>query len=386
MPIPFRLDLFLIKNLAEDIEASNVTRNQFDLGQLVSRKPFLYGAPGSEKRRAVQKKFAELKRKTPGDYFKFLGKVAVLPGQALKRELIGNPDMVFEEDEEEDRTYECSSDEEDDEDDSDSGEEEEPFEDEESFDLRDIEIETRLTPSKTVMTEYSSFSGSFENSFEKTVLKRVELLEKPQNKQDGSLECPYIHIVDPEKPETGNGFEVALVPQVRIGNFMRSVFHIRRNTTQGMEDEWLAKIPRKEFPALAHRSVLIRGPSQELWHRRPDLYHQDPICDQTETIHEIQQTAINMSLERKHSHWLLVLPKGTILENHIISHDSIYVSKGTQELVKAFETEDDDGNVELTTLYGMDVYWRIAEAGGHMVTDPALATKKRRKRMTSTKL
>lgn len=208
-------------------------------------------------------------------------------------------------------------------------------------------------------------------------------MERQENRQEGSKEDPYIIIADPEKPEGCNGFEVALIPQIKVGNFVRSVYHIRHVTSQGMEDEWSAIVPREEFPALANRSILIRGPSQELWHRRPDLYHEESFCGQTALIHEAQQTAIKQSLHRLYSYWLVVLPKNTMLENYIISHDSIHVLKGTQEMAKAFEIEDSAGKLAMETLYGMDVYWRIAVAGGNMVTDPGSATKKRRKKKTA---
>ena len=81
----------------------------------------------------------------------------------------------------------------------------------------------------------------------------------------------------------------------------------------------------------------------------------------------------------------MVLPKGTMLENYIISHDSVHVSKETQKMAVASETEDDTGKAATETLYGMDVYWRIAEAGSNMVTDPVSATKKRRKKKITTK-
>jgi hypothetical protein len=75
-----------------------------------------------------------------------------------------------------------------------------------------------------------------------------------------------------------------------------------------------------------------------------------------------------------------------VLENYIISNDSINVTTCTQEMTKAFETEDENGNTQLETLYGMDVYWRIAVAGGSMVSDPGSATKKRRKKKAATKV
>ena len=62
------LDLILVKNLAQDIEASGKTRKEFNLRQLVEEKRHTYRDAGSEKRRQVQKKFDTILRKTPQAY------------------------------------------------------------------------------------------------------------------------------------------------------------------------------------------------------------------------------------------------------------------------------------------------------------------------------
>lgn len=392
MSTSFKLDTDLKKALLQEIEASKVLRSEFDLNALVNRKSFIYGEVGSDKRRAVQKQFSEFKRKTAHQYLKLLGKFGISPGEGLKRELLGDGNEEYQKDSDEEDEAPTTT--------SDNGSGYESDSDYSSSTstkatprktttpVEDIEFASKShhkrmsTDTDTSTTEGSSLSSA---SISSTVISRVEMLEKPDNKQDGSKENPYIIIADPEKPETCHGFEVALVPQVKVGNFVRSVYHIRHVTTQGMEDEWSAIIPREEFPALANRSVLIRGPSQELWHRRTDLYHEEPFCAQTALVHEAQQTAVKKSIVRLYSYWLLVLPKATMLENYIISHDSVHVVKGTREMEVAFEIEDDNGKAAWETLYGMDVYWRIAEAGGNMVHDPESATKKRRKKKKTIK-
>jgi len=77
----------LVKELAQDIEKSNRTRKDFDLQRLVDEKPHTCGEPGNDKRRAAQKKFDQLVRKTPESYLKFLDKFGVDAGEALKREI-----------------------------------------------------------------------------------------------------------------------------------------------------------------------------------------------------------------------------------------------------------------------------------------------------------
>jgi len=410
MSTNFKLDPSLVKILFEAVEASGVPRNKFDLSQLVNSKPYLFGIVGSEKRRAIQKQFWEAKRKNDPQYLKLIGRFGVKPGKLLKSELLGGPD---DDDEDEDRNEESSDEETEEEEDSSesSGSNDSSISSSRNPSTKDSPTPTKnstpkkkstpkniafhgksqpfSSPPKKMQSDTETWSHTTEESaslhYADDVVRRVELLENPANRQLGTKENPYIIIADPERPETCLGFEVALVPLLQVGNFVRSVYHIRHVTTQGMEDDWSATIPHKEFPALANRSVLIRGPSQELWHRRPDLYHEEEFCKQTALIHEAQQTAIKRSIVRGYSYWLVVLPKGTMLENYIISHDSVHVQKGTQEMEKKFEVETDDGSTEWETLYGMDVYWRIAVAGGNMVSDPESATKKRRKKKIATK-
>jgi hypothetical protein len=396
----YKLDRELIRALLQEVEASKVSRKEFDLNQLVSNKSYTFGDAGSEKRRAVQKKFCDIKRKTAHQYFKCLGKFRVAPGEAIKRELIeheGEEEDSYEEEAEDDQ----GKGNEDDDISANSGSDNSSISTKSSTKKAPDSPPKKPTPKKsapvgdiefvppphermqsdTDTTESSSgFVSASTSDSASDVLRRVKELEKVENKQDGSKENPHIIIADPEKPETCKGFEVSLVPNIKVGNHVRSVYHIRHVTAQGTEDDWSAIVPREEFPALANRSILICGPSQELWHRRTDLYHEDSFCDQTALIHEAQQTAIKQSLLRRYSFWLVVLPKGTMLENYIISHDSVNVMKGTQEMTQAFEIENDKGKPEMETLYGMDVHWRIAVAGGTIVTDPGSATKKRRKK------
>ena len=82
-----KLEAVLIKNLVQDIEASAKTRKAFNLKKLVDEKAHTYGQEGTEKRRSLQKKFDQIKRKTPQEYQRFLDKIEVNPGEGLKREL-----------------------------------------------------------------------------------------------------------------------------------------------------------------------------------------------------------------------------------------------------------------------------------------------------------
>jgi hypothetical protein len=395
----YKLDSQLIQALFQDVESSKVSIKDFDLLELCNKKEYLYGETATKKRRAIQKIFSEAKRKTDHQYLNFLEKHNVIPGEVLKSKLLRpvkrDKEEIYSENSDSEDEYDSSSETTFSSSNSSSssaktsGSTESPAKQRStsaSTPVPGIQYQKSTKKMQSDSETYPTTETSFCSTDSNNTLQTVAMLEKSEHKQDGTKERPYVIIADPERPESCRGFEVALIPNIKVGNYVRSVFHIRHVTTQGMEDEWTATIPHEDYPTLANRSVLIRGPSQELWHRRPDLYHEEAFCAHTALIHETQQTSIKQSIVRLYSYWLLVLPKGTVLENYIISNDSINVTTCTQEMTKAFETEDENGNTQLETLYGMDVYWRIAVAGGSMVSDPGSATKKRRKKKAATKV
>ena len=215
-----------------------------------------------------------------------------------------------------------------------------------------------------------SLQGPETTSASALILKQVERLEADL-KQDGSSDYPYILIANLDKPEANWGFEVSLVKGIEYRNFTRDAFHIRKVTNVTQEGQWDATIPIEKYPTLAQRSVLIRGPSQDFWHRSADRYHQLGFCDKTKTVHEALETQIENDPSRLYSHWLIVLPQGTELENHILSDDAKHVKKMTNDLVATIKlNEGDEHEEEEVELLGLDVYWRIAIKGGEMLRSP----------------
>ena len=77
----------LLLNLLQDIEYSEQTRDEFDLTKLCERKSDLYGKAGSNERRDVQKKFDQIRRKSPASYGNYLDDKRVNRSQALQREI-----------------------------------------------------------------------------------------------------------------------------------------------------------------------------------------------------------------------------------------------------------------------------------------------------------
>jgi hypothetical protein len=394
-----RLDDTLVKNLVEDIEASGKTREEFNLLQLVEKKRHTYGDSGSLKRRAVQKKFDQLLRKTPQAYQGFLDKLQVNSGEGLKRELrasASNSSSVAESGSDSESSEESST----------SSKKAAiarppsarppklPPKEPPSIAPSTAQSETQPRPpvgevafgttrfvpptTKTVFSTMFSAADSVQTTESSVVAVVIQQAEVLSNfKMDGSADYPYIIIVDPNKPEANWGFEVSFVPQIEHRNFSRDIYHIRKVTGVPQDGEWEATIPLKKYPTLANRAVLIRGPSQDYWHQDAERYHVESFCSQTKKAHESLQTILDNNKERLYSHWLLVFPQGTQMENHILSDDAVHVKRGTLDLVGSYEYLDEKNKNQDVELIGLDVHWRIAVKGGDMIRSPSVPKKKR---------
>jgi hypothetical protein len=89
-----------------------------------------------------------------------------------------------------------------------------------------------------------------------------------------------------------------------------------------------------------------------------DIKHQID-CKVTRKAHEKAETAIKG--ERLFSYHLVVLKSGILLNNSIFSNYNINVKR--YQLSMRMDANDRDNNFE-KKLYGMAVWWKIAEAGG----------------------
>lgn len=389
-----KLDSLLVKNLCQDIEASNSTRSAFDLKNLVSSRSHTYGEEGSEKRRAVQKKFDQLRRKTPDSYQRFLDKLSVAAGEGLQRELRIDPEESSEDEDDEDFT-------------------EEPVSDSHQISISVLlpcliraccfcltkpapSVPAATTPSIQPPTEISvaslaartaamslfSIPGSSAALTEeisaddssRVVMQQIGILSS--FKMDGSAAFPFLVMVNPNGA-TICGFDIRLVNGISHRNFSRDAYHIRKTTTVSQEDEWSATIPLEKYPLLANRTVLIRGPSQDFWHKDAEVYHQNEFCETTKTAHETYQT--NLAPEDLYSHWLLVFPEGTHLENHVFSDNATLINKENNDLVHSLKIDVGTEDEEDVELFGMDVYWRIATTGGQMIRSPEVKGGKKKR-------
>lgn len=203
---------------------------------------------------------------------------------------------------------------------------------------------------------------------------------------DGSAKRPWITVWNPERPEANGGaFGVDLVTDLHHRDFKRTGFHIRVSTSVFQRNDWSAKIPFKEYPMICKRSILITGPSQPHSHRNPGIYHsEDRPCAATRSVHNGLQNDIDKEKDRLLSHWLIVLPSHTVLENYTFSDDECIVRTHSKLVsdVTTMEFEDDNGNVtaEEVEIWTAEVWWKVAIAGGTQIAAPQVAARPRARR------
>ena len=83
----YKIDSLLLGQLLKDIEESGKTRDEVNLLAVCNRKEVFYGKPGSTKRRALQRKFDDLKRRSARSYKNYIvEEYNVTPGAGLLKE------------------------------------------------------------------------------------------------------------------------------------------------------------------------------------------------------------------------------------------------------------------------------------------------------------
>jgi hypothetical protein len=82
---------------------------------------------------------------------------------------------------------------------------------------------------------------------------------------DGSKSKPHIIIVDKEFPERNQEFDIQYVEGIPHNEYKRNGWHIRLAISVQDRTMWSAVVHSSPDLALAHRTILIRGPSRVAW-------------------------------------------------------------------------------------------------------------------------
>jgi hypothetical protein len=179
-------------------------------------------------------------------------------------------------------------------------------------------------------------------------------------------------MVNTKFPERNREFDIVRLPQIDHNHHSRSAYHIRRSVDPCDFDKWEATIPEpseypdwfNQCPSLFGLLMIIKGPSRTDWIRDYDRYHANIKCSETFREHKAADLEIQEDKTREDSHYLLVWPKGTRLDNNIFSGDGNDVEIQFNDM----KVEAKDSAFDKDIL-GIAVWWRIADYGGRKVKD-----------------
>lgn len=176
----------------------------------------------------------------------------------------------------------------------------------------------------------------------------------------GTLESPWVILVDTEHPERNREFDITFVESIKLDMKLRKGFHIRRSVTPLNQNEWEAWIPLNlpdGLTAALGRCVMIKGPSRDYWLREEKHYHCVVFCKATEVAHGATQMEIenDPTGARAWHHWLLVFPPGIQLDNKIFSSDKSKIQKKKIAMKETAGTR---------VILGMGLYWLVATKFG----------------------
>ncbi len=363
------------KQLLLDIEKSNLLRKDLTFGAICCVQPNYYDANEDlEKKYGCE--FDQIKRRTVSSYIKLLDRFSVPIGPALQQSLRKNgktassSKKIMPASSEDSSSSASSSSSSASSSDESVAKTTERFKDisipkeiEQIFVPNNKERIQQTPPPSSLKKKKIMFSPDMDSATSNPiadVLNNVELIEGIR--QDGTIEYPFIHIVNQEYPERNHGFDIILVPEIEHRSHTRDAFHIRKTVSVGNSEDWEAFLPSARFPTLADRAIMVRGPSQDFFIKDTARYHANKAnieCAPTEKKHSATEQAIEDDPSRKLEHTLLVFKKGIKLENHIFSDDAVFIDVEVNDMTAPYDNDGEVIDVMATTLF-----WRIAIAGG----------------------
>jgi hypothetical protein len=344
---------FVEKQLLQHIEETGQLRSDVNLLTICNSAKLIYGQAGTARRREVQIKFDNLKRKSIRSWAKHLDRFEVPYGPATLRALREPIDTPTSES---DAKSETSS----------AEDAESLASDNESFAsaFNNISLGTPapidffsppppptkepdpfITPTRPITMMSPDTAVSFKSAGDSTVAG-------PSH--EGSKTTPHVVKVDINHPERNREFDIQCVPQISHQGYVRTGYVIRVETCVLDVDKWEAKIVYEPSED-KNPSILVRGPGRSEWMNKAEGYHQTLTCDSTKVTHLATVNDIKSDTDRQFSYWLLVFPESVALDNAIFSGDPVYIDSKKVGLNML-----DDG-VDFKTCI---VNWRVADKYG----------------------
>jgi hypothetical protein len=364
-----KLDAFIEKQLLEDIEGTGKLRSDISLLSICNSSISVYGKPGSDRRRLVQKRFDNLNRLTIKQWSSYLDQFEVSHGLATAREL-WRPEPRRQQEPPADPEPETTSAAED-----------------------TVSLAVSLGTTSMVETTSAEDTVSLASAFSNISLGTTSIPPLPPAKQpslfstpprtparprammspdtaasaaswnsagdstvagsshEGSKINPYVINVDVEHPERNREFDIEFVQQIKHNNYIRSGYHIRVNVGVKDLDLWQAKMVQ-QGEGFENRAILVKGPSRPFWMNCTLEYHRKLTCDSTKDAHLASVDEIKQDAERQFSYWMLVFPKSVTLDNAVFSGDPVNI-----EAERVGLKLDQDG-VDFNTCI---VFWKVAD-------------------------
>jgi hypothetical protein len=409
------IDDYQFKQLLQDVEDTGLPRDEVNFLGICNNDPRLYGRKGSDQRRAFQFKWNYIKKWDIHRYIELLDSKVIGPNvanEALLRQsepesqrpattknVKKNRQKNRDDDEEEEEDgggVEESIDEvaarlaglamSDDDDDDDADDEDEDDDGVDGQGLKPRWKAAMSTPPRATRPRWSTRTPDHLSSpsLKPRAVYQRDVSPFPAGESevtsgggDGTRRNPYVVKVDPNHPERHFVFDIERVVNMVHDAHEYNGYHVRVSIACPDFEIWEAMIPAtsslpKKYRDFAKRAIVIKGPARSYWLSDVAMYHskltkEGADCPETKRRHTHTALAISKDPPRKDAYWLLLWPKGTVLDNQILSNKATELKKGILGM-----DVDALTNPLGKHLYGMAIYWRIAEMyGGSQVEDNA---------------
>jgi hypothetical protein len=417
------IDDYQFKQLLQDVEDTGLPRDEVNFLSICNNDPRLYGRKGSDQRRAFQFKWNYIKKWDIHRYIELLDSKVIGPNVAneallrqsepesqrpantdVKKNRQKNRDVKNNRDDDEEEEEDGGGVEESindvaarlagiamssDDDDVNAAAADDKDEDDDGVDGQGPEPRWKAamsTPPRATRPRWSTRTPDHLSSpslrpraaYQRDVVSPFPAGESEVTSGggDGTRKNPYVVKVDPNHPERHFIFDIERVVNMVHNAHEYNGYHVRVSIACPDFEIWEATIPATSLPKkyrdFAKRAIVIKGPARSYWLSNVAMYHSKLTksgadCPETKRRHTHTALAISKDPPRKDAYWLLLWPKGTVLDNQILSSHATELKKGILGL-----DVDGSNNPLGKHLYGMAIYWRIVEKyGGSQVEDNA---------------
>jgi hypothetical protein len=364
---------WIIHNLLKDVEASSKPREEVVLKCLCHNKEPIYGASASTTRRCIQKKWDLIKRRSISSYIELLDYHTVPYGAATLRLVTQSFDadeapIDYRDGEEEDEQEAPAS----------------------------VEQETSASVEQETSSSVAAIASAFEgislgdnntandlpfspirtsasaSTMADSTVVKDRSIHMAGNVPDGSNATPHlgsktnpniIH-VNKEFPEQNGEFDVQYVQGIALQGSKRNGWHIRIRISMEDSTLWSAVVYFGLDPALAYRTILIKGPSCAGWLTEHAAFGKKIQCAATTEYHQETVMQISLDDDGKVKYWLLVFPEGTYFDNLTLSTDPLRININAHGIV---QTHDGSKKNEFRTV---TANWRIVDKFGGRLLEP----------------